>query len=74
MLGYLFQHLPDGQIIGAAGFAGAAADTVTCMLGHGIITALGPLAQTVTLQVTVKQETAGDVDAGSTGLDRKSVV
>ena len=38
------QHFPDGQIVGAAVFAGAAADAVVCVLGHGIVTALGPFA------------------------------
>ena len=64
----LLQHVADGQVIGAAAFAGAAADAVAGVLGHGVITTLGPVSQTVALQIAVKQEATGNVDAGGTGL------
>ena len=62
------KHLADRQLIRAARLAHAAADAVGSVLGHGIVTALGPLAQTVAAEIALEQEAAGNVDALGTGL------
>ena len=56
VFGNFFQHIPDGQAVGAAGFAGTAADAVGSLLIHGGIAALGPLSQTIALQIAVKRK------------------
>ena len=66
--GDLFQHLPDGQIVGAAGFTGAAADAFGCLMGQGGIAFLGPFLQAVAVQVAFEQEAGRNADACSTGL------
>ena len=60
-------HLTDGQVIGTSGFTDAAAHTIGCMLGHSAVAALGPIAQTVAGQVTLKEEDTGNGNAFTAG-------
>lgn len=49
MLRDFLEHIANRQIVGAAGFADAAADAVTCLGGHGGVAGPGPVGQAVAL-------------------------
>ena len=67
MFSNLLQHIPDGQVVGAAILAGAAADAGRSLHCTALVAANGPILQIITAVIAFQNEQGRNLDANGTG-------